>query len=74
MEEGSQSNVLCVCGKVLGAGGLQDSPLQEEARGCHMLDTDSSMDPPEDTAEPISQTADTSDKTYLRKFDMLPGV
>ena len=39
-----------------------------------MLDTASSTtDPPQDTAEPISQAGGTSDKTYLRKSKTLYG-
>lgn len=62
--------MLGVCGQVLVVGG--DSV--REPWGCPMADTArtvSATDPPQGTADPISEAGGTFVKTYLRKGRML---
>lgn len=60
-----------VHGKVSVAGKLQVCPLWEETRGCpnagQKLFQPALTDPPQDTAEPSSNSGDTSVTIYLRK-------
>jgi len=56
---------------VLAVGRCRVSLCEKRPKAAPMLDRDSSsrlpMDPPQDTAEPVSQTGGTSRKEYLRK-------